>query len=173
MVKKNLPKVSKDAKRFWRKTQHLSWTSAVRLLQEPKLIGKRVTDERMIAAVLFSSVPWSGVHITFLFTPELLHNLRKTNSVGSENNIIFILWLFLASYSQTKVNFQLCDASLGEACSLPTSTRVRQYSAGNQCFILTLFVHFLINNVVYRNWYISNSPTSTRMYKVVSVYPSG
>lgn len=100
-----------------RKTQHLSWTSAVRLLQEPKLIGKRVSDERMIAALLFSSVAWSRIHITLLFTPELPHNLRKTNTVGSKNKIIFILWPCLASNFPTVVNFQLCDAQVGWSSS--------------------------------------------------------
>lgn len=44
--------------------------------------SKWVTDERMTAGVLSSPAPQSGMHITFLFTPELLHNLRKSNAVG-------------------------------------------------------------------------------------------
>ena len=61
--------------------------------------SKWVSDERMMAGVLSSPAPQPGMHDPFLFTPELLH---YQTLLGSEDNIIFILWLRLASRSHAE-----------------------------------------------------------------------
>ena len=62
--------------------------------------GKWVTDERMIAGVLFSPAPQSGgTHYLLIHTRAASQFEEIKHGRVLKDNIIFILWLCLASYS--------------------------------------------------------------------------